>query len=676
MGKIHIEKGSPSPLGATSTKKGVNFALFSEHATRVTLCLFSPHEKFPFFEHALEPSEHKTGAIWHICLKGLPSPVEYGYRIEGESDPQKGLRFNPSVLLSDPYALSLATSEEWGEGYPNGNTVPRGRLILETPFSWQGVSPPRIPLEDLIIYEMHVRAFTIDPSSTANNPGTFLGIIEKIPYLKELGVNAVELLPIHEFNECENNRKNPSTHKRLFNFWGYSTVNFFSPMNRYASNAGWRSAIDEFKTMVRELHRNKIEVILDVVFNHTAEGNEQGPTFSFRGIDNPVYYMLCEGGGYQNFTGCGNTFNCNHPISIQLILDSLKYWVKEMGVDGFRFDLASILTRDLSGAPVASPPVISAIHQEPALSGTKLIAEAWDAAGLYQVGSFPGEGRWAEWNGVYRDVVRRFLKGTDGQAGSFASALCGSQNIYGKNDNPSLSINFVTAHDGFTLRDLVSYNSKHNELNAENNADGMDQNDSWNCGEEGATANRDILRLRQKQMRNFHLALMLSLGVPMLWMGDEYGHTRHGNNNGWSHDDELNWFLWNELKKEKSFFRFCKALIQFRKNHSLLHRKTYLTPENIEWHGHSPHAPNWNPDSRFVAYTLKDAQSQLYVAFNAHFESAHITLPPPPARKKWYKVIDTAATSPADFIETPATHPALRFTYDLPAYSAIVLESH
>lgn len=671
---IGVEKGAPTPLGVTASRGGINFALFSALATGVKLCLFAPFEKYPFFEIALDPAQHKTGEVWHVHLRGLPSMVEYGYRVDGSFEPEKGVRFNSSLHLSDPYARSLATSQHWGSGYPEG-APPRARLITDTPFNWQGVTSPRTPLEDLIIYEMHVRGFTIDPSSGAGSRGTFLGVIEKIPHLKELGVNAVELLPIHEFNECENRKKDPISQKQLFNFWGYSTVNFFSPTNRYASNEDWGAAIQEFKMMVRELHRAGIEVILDVVYNHTAEGDQNGPTLSFRGIDNPAYYMM-DGGRYQNFTGCGNTFNANYPPSTQLILDSLKYWVEEMRVDGFRFDLASALTRDPTGAPTATPALITAINKDPSLSSIKLIAEAWDAAGLYQVGSFPGEGRWAEWNGVYRDQVRRFLKGTDGHAGSFAAALLGSQNVYGKLNNPSLGINFVIAHDGFSLKDLVSYNSKHNESNGDNNTDGMDQNDSWNCGAEGETPNRQIIQLRARQMRNFHLALMLSIGVPMIWMGDEYGHTRHGNNNGWCHDDEISWFHWNELKKEKSFFRFYKELIRFRKAHNLLHRKAFLTPDDVEWHGHSPRAPNWEPSSRFVAYTLKHPQAPLYIAFNAHFENAHVTLPPPPTHKKWYVAINTAAPPPEDFVEKPTAHPALRYTFDMQPYSAVVCEAH
>ncbi len=675
--KNAILKGSPTPLGVTRKQDGFNFALFSEHASGVTLCLFNPGEATPFQEINLDPKMNKTDKVWHVLIKGLATNLEYGYRVDGPMQPEKGLFFNKNLIVSDPYALSLATSHVWGQGFPPNAPPPRGRIVIDTHFNWDNTQPPRIPTEHLIIYEMHVRAFTYHSSSRVPAPGTFLAMIDKIPYFKEIGVNCLELMPIFEFNECENPRKNPLNGEQLYNYWGYSTVNFFSPMSRYAFKEERLAAIEEFKTMVREMHRNKIEVILDVVYNHTAEGNENGPVFSFRGIDNPDYYMMTEGSKFQNFTGCGNTFNCNHPACQQFIIDSLRYWVLEMGVDGFRFDLASIFTRDPTGKPIDKPPVIHAINRDPALANVKLIAEAWDAAGLYQVGSFPGEGKWLEWNGVYRDSVRRFIKGSDGCAGSFANALCGSQNIYGKEHSPYHSVNFITAHDGFTLRDLVSYNSKHNEANGEENRDGADNNDSWDCGAEGETHDHGVLQLRERQMRNFHVALMLSLGTPMILMGDEYGHTRKGNNNTWCQDNELNWFLWDKIQHDSGFFRFFKLMIHFRKRHSILGRAEFLSNDEIDWHGQQPFKPNWDPSVRMVAYTLKDARSHefLYVAFNAHFHHTDITLPPPPPHKHWYKVIDTYATSPGDFIEDPKNHPHLKHTYSLPPYSALVLQA-
>ncbi len=670
MPTYETQKGSPSPLGTSQKGGGVNFALYSEHATKVTLCLFKEEEHEPFVEIDL----NKTEKVWHILVLNLPEKIDYGYRIDGPKTP--GQMFNPGIIVSDPYARALSTCHKWGEGYNLAHPPPpRGRLVFDKPFDWEGVKHPRIPMEKMIIYEMHVRGFTFDSSSHAHHPGSFLGVIEKIPYLKELGVNVVELLPIFEFNECENPRKNPLTQEPLSNFWGYSTVNFFCPMNRYATEAGWSQAALEFKQMVKELHRNGIEVILDVVYNHTAEGNENGPYFSFRGIDNANYYILTPDFHYANYTGCGNTFNCNHPVTRELILDSLRYWASEMGVDGFRFDLASIFTRDPTGAPIPNPPVIVTINSDPILKESKLIAEAWDAAGLYQVGSFPGEGRWAEWNGVYRDAVRRFIKGTMGESGNFANALCGSQNLYGKDRNPYHSINFVTAHDGYTLRDLVSYQEKHNESNGENNSDGANNNESWNCGQEGETKKQEILQLRARQMRNFYTALLLSLGTPMLFMGDEYGHTRFGNNNGWCHDDKLNWFLWDELKKHKEFFRFVSQLIHFRRKETLLHRIEFLTNEDIDWHGHMPFKANWDHLSRFVAYTLKGPKYSLYIAFNADYQPVHITLPPPPAHQNWYRVLDTSLPSPLDFVENPSSQPNLKYIYNMPSYSAIVAKS-
>jgi isoamylase/glycogen operon protein len=610
-------------------------------------------------------------------LTSTPIPqIEYAWQVDGPHATPGNL-FNPSLFLSDPYAKSLSTSHEWGQCLIQDSQgfSPRGRLVLEHPFDWQKDEPPNIPPQELILYEMHVRAFTQSPTSKVKYPGTFLGIIEKIPHLKALGINAVELLPIFEFNECENHRKNPKTKERLVNFWGYSTINFFTPMQRYATSSEWGAAISEFKTLVRELHKNGIEVILDVVYNHTAEGGADGPCFSFRGIDNKTYYILSPDGKYLDFTGTANTFNANHPIVIELIIDSLRYWVTEMHVDGFRFDLASALTRDEKGVPLLQPPLIEAISFDPVLANVKLIAEAWDAAGLYQVGNFPSDERWAEWNGKYRDITRRFLKGTDGLAGEFAKAVSGSQDLYGKDRSPYHSINFVTAHDGFSLRDLVSYNTKHNEQNGEDNRDGLNENDSWNCGVEGPTANRKIIALRARQMRNFHAALMLSLGTPMLLMGDEYGHTRRGNNNVWCQDNALNYFLWDELEQAAPFFRFYQLVIQLRKTHWILQRVDFLDTSQVDWHGLEPLQPNWG--SKFLAWTLKDSinEEHLYIAFNAQSTKARVHLPTPPPHKKWYRILDTSLPSPDDFLEHPTESAPLKFTYDMSDHSVLVAKS-
>jgi isoamylase len=675
---IQKKRGAGSPLGATRKGDGINFALFSEHAIRATLCLFKPASRQPFLEIPLDPEQNRTGSIWHILLSGLPSePLEYGYRLEGEHG-HLGNVYLPKIPLSDPYARGLSTKQTWGARDPNGEIwPPLGKIILDIPFDWGETAPPKIPKQDLIIYEMHVRSFTHHPSSQVKAPGTFLGIIEKIPYLKKLGVNAIELMPIFEFDECENKHVHPKSGKKLHNYWGYSTINFFSPMNRYSSSQGWTAALDDFRTLVKEMHKNDIEVYLDVVYNHTAEGNEEGPLFSFRGIDNRVYYMINPEGLYRDFTGTGNTVNANHPVVAQFILDSLRFWAGEMHVDGFRFDLASSLTRDDQGTPLSKPPVIEAITADPILSNVKFIAEAWDAAGLYQVGSFPGEGRWYEWNGKYRDVARRFLKGTDAQSGEFAQVMTGSQDLYGNGRKPYHSINFITAHDGFTLRDLVSYQEKHNLENAENNQDGASNNDSWNCGQEGPTSDPKINTLRQRQMRNFHAALMLALGTPMILMGDEYGHTRGGNNNAYCQDSELNWFLWDELSKEEGFARFHRLMTQFRRDNPLLRRTEFLQNTDVTWHGHLPGKVNWSPENRLVAYTLKEKTTleHLYIAFNAHFASAHLELPQPPQNKKWYLIVDTSLPSPRDFCEAPRTQSPLPSTYELADHAVLIAKA-
>lgn len=434
-------------------------------------------------------------------------------------------------------------------------------------------------------------------------------------------------------------------------------------MNRYTKSPDL--ACEEFKTLVKELHKNQIEVILDVVYNHTAD-----PNLSFGGLGASTYYILGPQSEYYNYSGCGNTFNCNHPVVSRLILDSLHYFVTEMHVDGFRFDLASILTRDPEGHPLENPPLIRQISEDPLLSRVKLIAEAWDAAGLYQVGSFPAYGKWAEWNGKYRDTVRRFLKGTDGAVGPFASAISGSQDLYGNNRKPYHSINFVTAHDGFTLRDLVSYNTKHNLSNGENNQDGTSDNESWNCGAEGPTTNPKIIKLRLRQSKNFIVALMVSLGTPMILMGDEYGHSRRGNNNAWCHDGPLNAFQWNRLDQDKELFHFFHSLINFRKKTPLLRRTEFLKPAEIDWHGITPFHPNWNPSSRFVAYVLKPS---LYIAFNATPERPLVQLPPPPLKKKWYRVVDTSLAPPHDFIDQPLELPPLNGSTRMEAYSSMIL---
>lgn len=647
-----IKPGYSSPYGAYEHDGGINFALFSKNAIEVTLCLFQPHSQTIIAEIALNPYENKTGDVWHVFIKDPPLDFSYAFKIHGVNDQNHKNRFDSNALLLDPYAKAVNTPIKWGS---ETAYQPFGTVFKEDAFEWDVRKFPVIPMHELIIYEMHVRGFTWYPTSLVTNPGTFLGIIEKIPYLKELGINTIELLPIQEFNEQENININPVTKERLFNYWGYSSVNFFSPMNRYASSNESNASILEFKKMVNELHNNGIEVILDIVFNHTSEGNHLGPTISYRGIDNSIYYLLNREGYYLNFTGCGNTLNCNHPIVRELIIDCLRYWVCEMHVDGFRFDLATILTRNPQGKPLDCPPLVEAITHDPILAQTKLIAEPWDAVGMYQVGAFfPQERRWAEWNGKYRDCVRRFIKGDFWVKNEFATRVCGSSDLYGSNRYPYHSINFITAHDGFTLADLVSFNEKHNEANGEGNQDGNNTNDSWNCGFEGFTENPEVNALRQRQMRNFHIALMVSQGVPMIQMGDEYGHTKKGNNNTWCQDNELSWFLWDKLENDiTGYQRFFRLMIQFRKLHRLLRRPTFLTEKDILWHGAKPLKPNWEDSCRFLGFSLIDHESHedLYIAFNPQGNSFSIELPELRDGFEWVEIVNTGKDTPNDIID-------------------------
>jgi isoamylase len=672
--KFLVSHGYPLPFGVSKHTHGMNFSVFSKHATAVCLCLFKPQEELPCVEIALDPKKNKTGDVWHIFVESIPEDYCYGYRVDGPYDPLKGYYFDKRAILLDPFAKSVVSSNVWGSLHGNPKEhITRGVVYPVRAFDWGQDAPPNIPLKDLIIYEMHVRSFTQDPSSKVAHAGTFLGMIEKIPYLKSLGVNAVELMPIHEFSENDNINKTPEG-KSLYQYWGYSTVNFFSPMNRFGTNPN--TTIDEFKMLVKELHANGIEVILDVVYNHTSEGNQSGPMVSYKGLENPTYYLLGPNGEYYNFSGCGNTFNCNNPAVQELIHESLRYWVTEMRVDGFRFDLASVLVRDHDGIPLANPPIVQRISLDPVLSSTKLIAEAWDAGGLYQVGSFPGYGRWAEWNGRYRDEVRRFLKGTDRELGNFATRLTGSEDLYGKGRFPYHSINFITAHDGFTLRDLVSYNQKHNEGNGENNRDGTNDNESWNCGAEGPTEDPAIIELRERQMRNFHVALMVSQGVPMILMGDEYGHTRNGNNNSWCQDDRLNWFQWDTLEKNGAFFRFYQKMIAFRKAHPALCNKSFLKDKDITWHGKDYFKPDWNPKNRLIAFTLHDVENNysLYVAFNAHFEHISFRVPAGDAAIPWKIIVDTSKASPEDFVDEEKAAIHLLPNYILPPHSTLIMK--
>ncbi|MBW4481320.1 MAG: glycogen debranching protein GlgX [Tildeniella torsiva UHER 1998/13D] len=662
FGDYKLRCGRPLPFGTTLVPGGVNFSIYSSYATDCTLVLFQKHQKEPVAEIPF-PDEFRIGDVWTMTVFNLDyETVEYGYRMDGPLDIQAGHWFNTDKILMDPYAKIIGGRDIWGEEPDWSDPYQhRSRLSFDD-FDWESDRPLEVPPEDQIIYEMHVRGFTRHPSSEVkeNHRGTFAGIRAKIPYLKELGVNAIELMPVFEFDEFENSRRHPETGDLLMNYWGYSTVGFFAPKAGYAATGKFGMQVDELKSLVKELHKNGIEVILDVVFNHTAEGNENGPYISYRGLDNKTYYMLTPEGYYFNFSGCGNTLNCNNPVVRNLVLDCLRFWAAEYHIDGFRFDLASILGRDPWGAPLANPPLLEALAFDPILARCKLIAEAWDAGGLYQVGSFPAYGRWAEWNGKYRDGIRKFLKGDAGRVGDMAQRLQGSPDLYAwAGRGPATSINFITAHDGFTLADLVSYNDKHNAANGEYNNDGGNDNDSWNCGAEGWTDDPGINALRQRQMRNAIAILMLSQGVPMLLMGDELGRSQNGNNNTYCHDNELNWLDWNLVETNQDLFKFVSHCIHFRRAHPALRSRYHLQNRDyvgsgyadITWHGTQAWNADWSEGSRALAFMLcgKHAKSgtaeddYLYVAINMHWQTQWFELPGLPTGMQWHSAINTGA---------------------------------
>jgi glycogen operon protein len=682
--------GRTFPFGASFVPGGVNFSIYSRFATRCTLVLFEKGAPQPLVEIPF-PAEFRVGNVFTMVVFDLPyENIEYGYRMDGPYDPQQGHRFDYSKILMDPYAKVIGGRDAWGDE-PDWNDIyqHRARLVYDD-FDWEGDRPLETPLEDLVIYEMHVRGFTRHASSKVKHPGTFAGLRQKIPYLKELGVNCVELMPIFEFDEFENSKISPVTGERLYNYWGYSQVGFFAPKAGFAATGRMGMQVDELKTLIRDLHRNGIEVMLDVVFNHTAEGNEQGPTISYRGVDNKSYYMLTPQGYYYNFSGCGNTLNCNNPLVRNMIVDCLRYWAEEYHIDGFRFDLASILSRDENGAPLANPPLLETLAFDPVLAKCKLVAEAWDAGGLYQVGSFPAHGRWAEWNGKYRDDMRKFLKG-DGSVGAVAQRLQGSPDLYSYNRRgATASINFITAHDGFTLADLVSYNGKHNEANGENNNDGGNDNDSWNCGWEGPTDNPEINALRRRQMKNAVAMLLTSQGVPMLVMGDEVARTQNGNNNTYCQDNELNWLDWGLVEKNADILNFFKNLIAFRRAHPVLRNNQHFRNydymgagyPDISWHGTQPWNADWSEGSRCLAFMLSGkhakggtvADNDIYVAINTHWDSHVFGLPGLPSGLKWHVAANTAA--PVDSY-APGTEPVLNEQTNiiLGARSVVILVS-
>ncbi len=678
MSNLQISRGWPLPLGCSVRGDGVRFSLFSRHATQLHLLLFDgARDGEPSHDIPFDPAIHRIGDIWTIKVDGIGAGQLYAFRADGPNDPATGQCFDPDLLLIDPYARAVTDGSAWlvpdwlPGSLPPGSMTPEQRrelwaampkcIATRHNFDWGDDPPVRHPLKDSVIYEVHVRGFTRHPSSGVDHPGTYRGVVERIPYLKELGVTAVELLPVQEYDEYEVPLTNPLTGAKLSNYWGYSPFAFFAPEGRYSELGSDGGQINAFKGMVKELHRAGIEVILDVVFNHTAEGDERGPTLSMRGLDNTIYYMLDDGGaGYRNFSGCGNTVNCNHPHVRELIIDCLRHWVMEMHVDGFRFDLASILGRDTDGQLLENPPLLEAIAEDAVLRGTKLIAEAWDAGGAYQVGSFPGRG-WAEWNGRYRDDIRRFWRGDDGMLGAFATRLSGSSDLYQRSGRrPYHSINFITAHDGFTLADLVSYEHKHNEANAEGNRDGSSQEHSSNHGHEGPTEDPEIRAARSRHARNLMVTLLVSQGVPMILGGDEFGRTQGGNNNAYCQDDETTWFDWQLAQQNRGLLRFCQQLIHRRRRHGALRRSDFFRrgdhgePSDIQWLGPQGREPGWNdPAARALGCRVvsPDPQEPPYLMlFNAGDGLATFSLPEPPVGWDWGLFIDTARSAPDDIV--------------------------
>ncbi len=668
MKKPLIQKaGSPLPLGSTITPQGINFALFSRHAESISLVVVPDPERPEKIEFSLDPSIHKTGDIWHILLGNAPLHLRYGYRITGPYDPEgTGHAFDGNLVLLDPYAREIH-SPDWGQSRTCLGKEPCC-LIDQHSYDWEEDRPLKIPLQDSIIYEMHVRGFTRHPSAKVRCPGTFRGIIEKIPYIKKLGITVVELMPVTEFNENETIFHNPESGERLKNFWGYSPLSFFAPKSAYSQDL--EAPLNEFRDMVKALHRAGIEVILDIVYNHTAEGGADGPTTSFRGIDNTIYYLLDHWTkAYLNFSGCGNTCNCNHPIVRTLIMDALRWWVMEMHVDGFRFDLASILGRDAQGQVLANPPVVEMIAEDPVLADAKIIAEAWDAAGLYQVGNFSPHHRWAEWNGRFRDDVRAFMCGHPGMVPALATRLAGSSDLYRKqSQGPCNSINFITSHDGFTLADLVSYSEKHNLTNGENNRDGENHNLSWNSGIEGTTTKRKILALRSRRVRTMAVILFLSQGVPMLVAGDEFGRSQQGNNNAWCQDNAISWIDWDLAVKNRGQLRFFRKLIHLRKAHPIFKRTDFFlstsdeaspsaTYPEILWQSLLPGEQDWSLECRTLAFllngsTLAEHDDDFFVMLNGSPTApCEFTVPEPSRNRIWRKIIDTGQPSPHDFID-------------------------
>ncbi len=684
--KPEIGPGLSFPLGATVHPDGVNFSVYSKNATGIDVLLFGEaSDPQPRQIISLDPATNRTCHYWHIFLSGLKPGQLYGYRVRGPFEPENGLRFDADKVLLDPYARCLAVPEKYsrqGASHPGGNTATAMKNVVMdlSAYDWEGDAPLKTPFTRTVIYELHVRGFTQHPSSgvTPEKQGTYAGLMEKIPYLQDLGITAVELLPVFQFDE-QNAPEGRS------NYWGYSPVSFFAVHQGYGSGTSPLFTVDEFRDLVKALHRAGIEVILDVVFNHTAEGNHQGPTLSFRGLENEVYYILEKDRAYyRDYTGTGNTLNANNPVVRRMIVDSLRFWVKEMHVDGFRFDLAAVLSRDESGVPLANPPIIWDISTDPILAGTKLIAEAWDAAGLYEVGTFIGD-FWKEWNGKFRDEIPSFVKGDRGAIRKLACRLMGSQDIFGQvTPLTDPSINFITCHDGFTLNDLVSYNQKHNEANGENNRDGRDDNLSWNHGAEGPTADPAIEELRNRQVKNFLAATLIALGTPMLLMGDEFRRSQQGNNNAYCQDNDISWLNWGQLEKYSDIHSFVKQLIAIRLHPDTAAEKSgapcltkVLARAETQFHGVKLDQPDWADDAHSLALTARDSESGLglHLMINAYWEPLEFELPPRPdgQPQEWHRWLDTSLPHPADIVPWSSAAPVSGSTYLVQARSVVGL---
>ncbi len=688
---METAKGRPYPLGATVQEGGVNFALFSKNATAVQLLLFErANDPRPSHVFNLHPHVNRTFYYWHIFVEGIGHGQLYGYRVDGPYRPEVGHRFNKLKLLLDPYARSVACEPHWSraEAYGFGDntaTAMKSVVIDTTAYDWEGDEPLGHPIDETIIYEMHVGGFTRHPSAGVAHPGAYAGVVEKIPYLVDLGITAVELLPVQQFDAQDVGAPYGPGGQRLTNYWGYAPVAFFAPHGAYCVSTNPADFVSEFRDMVKALHRAGIEVILDVVFNHTAEGDESGPTISLKGLENRGYYMLGpDRRRYLNFSGCGNTLKSNHSVVRRLILDCLHYWVQEMHVDGFRFDLASVMSRDEEGQLMLNPPIVWSIESDPVLANTKIIAEAWDAGGLYQVGEFTGE-RWAEWNGKFRDQVRQFVKGDDGLARRMACRLTGSTDLVPKEERATFqSINFIACHDGFTLNDLVTYNEKHNHPNGEQNQDGHDANFSWNCGVEGPTDKPEIEQLRQRQIKNFLTILLVAQGTPMLLFGDEARRSQRGNNNAYCQDNEMSWLDWRLVEQHADLRRFCRGLIHLRRAHPTFYQRRIVhcpplpgEDDGVIWHGVRVGQPDWGEASHSLAFTLPGVagDADFYVILNAFWERLSFELPTPPHMRRWLRVIDTSLTSPHDLAEAGTEPPVTQGVYHAGARSAVVLIS-